>query len=92
MELAPQQPGSRTPVAAVIPTVTPVIAAVLPTVAAIIAPVTTPLASSEQAGSVFSVFEQSHSSCSFDCVLTIGFDRGDERLGRDPAIGEQLPS
>ena len=46
IELAPEQPGSGTPVAAVIPTVAAVITAVLPSVAAVItavfAPVMTP--------------------------------------------------
>ena len=44
MELSPQQPGSATAVAAVIPPVTPVIVAVIAPVTPIIAPITTPLA------------------------------------------------
>jgi hypothetical protein len=87
MKLSPQQPGSATAVAAVIPPVTPVIAPVIAPVAPVIAPVTPTLATSEQAGSIASLFEQSHLSCSFHLVLTIRFDRGDQRLGRDPAIG-----
>jgi len=46
IELSPQQPGSGTPVAAVIPTVAPVITTILAPIAAIIpaifAPVMTP--------------------------------------------------
>ena len=92
MELSPQQPGSASAVAPVIPPVAPVIAAVLPPVTAIIAPVTTPLATSEQAGPIASFSEQSHLSCSLHLVLTIRLDRRDQRLGRDPAVPQQLPS
>jgi len=60
MELSPQQPRSASAVAPVIPTVTPVIVAVLAPVTAIIAPVTPPLATSEQAGPIASLSEQSH--------------------------------
>ena len=60
MELSPQQPWAGPPVAAVIPTVTPVIVPVLSPIAAVVAAVTPPLATSEQAGSIFSVSEQSH--------------------------------
>ena len=92
MELSPQQPGSATAVAAVIAPVTSVIVAVLAPVTPIIATVTTPVATSEQSGSIASLFEQSHLSCSFHLVLTIRFDRGDQCLGRDPAVRHQLPS
>jgi hypothetical protein len=54
-ELSPQQPGSATAVAAVIPPVTSVLAPVLAPVTAIIAPVTTPLATSEHAGPIASL-------------------------------------
>jgi hypothetical protein len=90
IELSAQQPGSATAVAAVIPPVTSVIAAVLAPVTPIIAPVTTPLATPEQAGPIASLSEQSHLSCSFHLVLTIRFDRGDQRLGWDPAVPQQL--
>ena len=42
MELSPQQPRARAPVAAVIPPVAPVIAPVTPVIAAIFSPVMTP--------------------------------------------------
>ena len=61
MELSPQQPGTATPVLAVIPPVTPivlaVIASVAPVIAAVIPPFVTP---AEEAGSIASISEQSH--------------------------------
>ena len=61
MELSPQQPGTATPVLAVIPPVTPivlaVIASVAPVIAAVIPPPVTP---PEEAGPIASISEQSH--------------------------------
>ena len=65
MGLSPQQPGSATPAT---PVILPVIAPVTPVILPVIAPITpivvavlAPFANlAEQAGSIFSVSEQSH--------------------------------
>ena len=35
-------------------------------------------------------FQAGPSSCSFRCVVAVGFDRRDQLLGRNPAAGDQL--
>ena len=65
--LAPQQPGSGPPVAAVVPSV-------LAPVATVIAPINAPVMAphgAEQTGSISSISEQSHPSCSSRCGLAI---------------------
>ena len=61
MELSPQQPGSATAIAAIVPPVTPVVAPVLPAVAAIIAPVRASFVTpAKQARSISSISGRSH--------------------------------